>query len=218
MKPEIVKVTVILLVLMSFALCVSSFVAARTCYVSPCYEGNGLALLWMVHDSEGFQVVFLSLFCLLHSISVVYFLFRASYTKFRYGLVLGSLQILVVLLFLQVVWWGTKARMVEDLDEHIGDSYYFERSSKCEARNLTECEDKPNCRWHGRYCVRSMTVSMVQRNKYLAVTATSALLALFQFFLAVMLFQWHQMFADVSEAPASAYSAPPSYSSPSYQK
>ena len=55
---QVVKILVVLLVLLSFGPCASSFATARDCYVDPCYQGPGLDMMWSVDGGTSFQVIF----------------------------------------------------------------------------------------------------------------------------------------------------------------
>lgn len=207
-RPILVKVFVILLVLLSFALVISSFVSCRSCYTEPCFEGKGLDPLWRVNDSEGFQVVVLSSLTLIQAIFLVYFLFRAPYTRYKYGLMVGSLEMLALFMLFQLVWWGSKAKMLGDIDSYIGDSSFYEYNNDCDfpVVNCTVSGCGVNPADHT--CERKMDVRTSERVVYEAVAALSGLICFLQAGLAVMLHAWHHLFADDNSATGQYTAAP----------
>jgi hypothetical protein len=55
-KMKALKLLTLVYLLFAFCLAISSFAAAGTCYVTPCYQGIGVETLWKVSNGVGFVV------------------------------------------------------------------------------------------------------------------------------------------------------------------
>lgn len=207
-KSAVVKVLTVFLYLFALGLFVSACASARQCFTEPCYEGEGLDMLWSVHDGEGFQLLVTSMLMIAHAVATHTILFRSSYSSYKYGMLTSSCLLLSLVMLMQAGTYGSKSLMVSDLDGHLqNDQQFYEENKVCDGYNRTlgrkscEAQDK-HCEWvtelHGNYirfgCYRAMSVDDTAKARFNAVMSFSILLCITQFAMALCLLNWRQDF------------------------
>jgi len=188
--------------LFSFALCISSFVSARQCYVTPCYEGKGLETLWSVDGGLSFQLVCMALASFAQVFISYWVLFR-TVGEMKKGLLIGFTGVLSLFLLIQAVFWGQESIMVMSLDSHLNGYQYYQDSAECNVSFQSDCVDVAHkgCVWVKAYgaCQRAMDVDDTAKAKFDAVTVFSVLLSLTQ---AAFCFIVHSWLNDSMSVPS----------------
>lgn len=222
-QPKIVKVALLACALFSFALCISSFVSAQSCYFIPCYQGAGLRDLFMVDGGRTFQVVCMALACFAHTFWVYLTLFKTSHSDLRYGMVVTVTGLMGLLLICQTGVWMRKSITIQDLHRHENGQFWYEGiDSLCEldyaAENGTlrtcppdECVDcscvmREDPTYGEKLCEAKIQVNTKLSHIYDAVSAFSCLLGLSYFVLTYLLLTWKGALGDMFSAPD--FSAP----------
>eukprot|EP00299_Pterocystis_sp_00344_P002372 c12685_g1_i1.p1 GENE.c12685_g1_i1~~c12685_g1_i1.p1 ORF type:complete len:263 (-),score=50.43 c12685_g1_i1:55-813(-) len=197
-QAKVVKIFTIILVLFSFALCISSFVTAKQCYVKPCYEGDGQDMLWSIDGGRSFHVVFLSLVCFTQAIAAFWILFRIKFDELKYGMLVAITSILALALFTQAVYYGQQSNLLVELKDHLNGNAFYEGNKYCVGNETTCADNGHSCTWVAVYdsCQRTMYVDNKARSKFDAVTAFSVLLAVTQMTFAFMLSTWRTEFTS----------------------
>eukprot|EP00300_Choanocystis_sp_HF-7_P019523 c20366_g1_i1.p2 GENE.c20366_g1_i1~~c20366_g1_i1.p2 ORF type:complete len:263 (+),score=68.41 c20366_g1_i1:3-791(+) len=197
-QAKVVKVLVVFLLVFSFGLCIASFFSARQCYVTPCYVGQGLDMMWSVDGGKSFQIVATALVCFAHVFGAYWILFKSTYDDLTYGVLVACTLSLSVVLMTQAVFWGQQGLMISELQQHstVG---FFEHTEAClHNGNRTMCQQVAGCAWTAFHtCQRHMVADKSAQARFNSVTAFSVLLALTQALFGYLLLSWQAEFKDV---------------------
>eukprot|EP00298_Acanthocystis_sp_HF-20_P001710 c12142_g1_i1.p1 GENE.c12142_g1_i1~~c12142_g1_i1.p1 ORF type:complete len:269 (+),score=121.00 c12142_g1_i1:38-808(+) len=165
----------------SLGLFISSALTARQCYVTPCYEGKGLQMLWSVDWGESFQVVLVSLLALGHVVVSYFSLFGNKGSAVFNGFLVSSAIVIGLVLLTQSVYWGQEAIMIDDLDTHLNGYSFFSNNEVCEHNyDQASCEalaSTNDCKWVAYYkiCQKAMHVDPTVNAKFDATTVLAVL-------------------------------------------
>eukprot|EP00298_Acanthocystis_sp_HF-20_P010429 c18852_g1_i1.p1 GENE.c18852_g1_i1~~c18852_g1_i1.p1 ORF type:complete len:228 (-),score=90.72 c18852_g1_i1:8-691(-) len=171
-------------ILFTIALLISSIFSARQCYVTPCYQGYGLDVLWSIDNGLSFQVIVIALTSILQMSLAARYFFHPSSEQTR-GLLVGFTGALSFFLVTQAIVWGQQSILVDDLDHHLNGYQYYQESPQCNTQNSTECSQLSSsfhCTWvtNLNYCLRAMPIDESAKAKFNSVTIFSILLAFSQ--------------------------------------
>eukprot|EP00301_Raphidiophrys_heterophryoidea_P021381 c5830_g1_i1.p2 GENE.c5830_g1_i1~~c5830_g1_i1.p2 ORF type:complete len:284 (+),score=63.48 c5830_g1_i1:50-853(+) len=199
------KLTIISAALLSCGFGVCAFMAAGQCYLSPCYKGSGLDMVWMVDLGQSLKVEIVSLVVISHSLFAFYSLFKARYDGLAYGILLGATWLLCAIMFTQVMYWGAESRMLVNINTHLDGRPFYQDDESClvGATNQTICETLSSqaCVWFDNLCQRQMVVDDTAIARFDAITSFAVLLFLNYLGLGVMITRWMLHLEGVSQKP-----------------
>jgi len=175
-----------------FGLFICSCFTARQCYVTPCYDGKGLQMLWSVDWGESIQVVLISLLCVSHVVLSYFGLFKMENNALLNGFLVSSAMIIAVVLLTQAVFWGQQSIILQDLDTHLNGYAFFSNNEVCEtAETEAECDSlaSNDCDWVAAYtlCQKAMHIDQSAKQKFDTTTVFSVLVGISEAFFAYIL-------------------------------
>eukprot|EP00298_Acanthocystis_sp_HF-20_P010416 c18845_g1_i1.p1 GENE.c18845_g1_i1~~c18845_g1_i1.p1 ORF type:complete len:231 (+),score=67.36 c18845_g1_i1:5-697(+) len=203
LKQLTLRILIGILGLLSIGHLVSSAVISQNCFVTPCYEGHGLELLWAVNIGRSFRLVVFSLI----NIACVSYCARGLFGRvpelYKYGSILGLLFTMSIFMFIFMINGSTSSTMIYDLDEYISGDHFIQPTSECLPgdTNSTYCSDI-GCHWDTttRSCVRKMSVNRLVGERFAVISIFSGLLAFFEMFCAVLLFLWRKSLQNINSS------------------
>eukprot|EP00300_Choanocystis_sp_HF-7_P033054 c45341_g1_i1.p1 GENE.c45341_g1_i1~~c45341_g1_i1.p1 ORF type:complete len:264 (-),score=48.16 c45341_g1_i1:145-936(-) len=209
-----IKLSILFLFLFSFSLFVSTCLSARQCFTSPCYLGKGLAMVFAVHDGEGFQVIVAALFALFHSFLSYILLFKSPYSTMKYGMLIGVTMTLAFVMLKTAITFGVKSTTISNLESNLDGGYLYEHNADCQKYDRNNPQPSCNalghsCKWvdliggvDSDGCYRQMQANNSSGIRFNAVAAFAVLLFLVHTGLTFMLFRWRGDFdSSVSSHP-----------------
>lgn len=202
-QPKVIKLILVVLLALTFALCISSFCTANQCLLEPCYSEIGVDQLYRVDGGESLQLVMLSLICFLHVLMAHFVLFKTPFDEMKYGMLVSATGTLGLFIFLQAVLYGQEVTIVSELRTHqLGENFHDMNFKFCTANtNATACSEeseKLHCKWDpvAQICEREMALNTGVKSKFEAVTAFSVLTSIVLFIFSFLLWAWKEEFGS----------------------
>merc|ERR1712086_38320 len=105
--------------LIGLALLMQTWTVAGSCYITPCEEGAGLAMLFTVDPSRSFDAASTALLIIMHGWFGCWLFIRCFPLSDQHqGLLLGSSVLLLVVAVQSVVRWGQQTLLMSQLAHH----------------------------------------------------------------------------------------------------